>query len=252
MPLDDGGNAGPERPSSPLDDVRKSLEDVGKSLEDVGRSLDDVRQLTDSQTLRALTHPVRIALIEALLLGGAMTATEVGERISESATTCSFHLRQLAKYGMAEEAPGGRGRERPWQATTMSTDVPDFPEDPELAAAGGKFRAVLAERYFEWLRRWLDQRPDEPGEWQRADQFGDKLLYLTASELAEVGQRMRDLFDEYVDRTARPELRPPDARLISVLQFAFPVVGHLGIGPRPSAGERTSQDVAPGESGDPR
>ena len=92
MPLDDDGNVGPERPPSPVDDVRKSL--------------DDVRQLTDSQTLRALTHPVRIALIEALLLGGAMTATEVGERISESPTTCSFHLRQLAKYGFVEEAGG--------------------------------------------------------------------------------------------------------------------------------------------------
>ena len=97
-----------ERPAGPLDDVRKSLEDVGKSLEDVGKSLDDVRQLTDSRTLRALTHPVRIALIEALLLGGAMTATEVGEQIGESPTTCSFHLRQLAKYGFVEEAGGGR------------------------------------------------------------------------------------------------------------------------------------------------
>ena len=122
MPLDDDDGAAPERPPSPLDDVfkslgdvGKSLGDVGKSLDDVGQSLDDVRQLTDSQTLRALTHPVRIALIEALLLGGAMTATEVGERISESATTCSFHLRQLAKYGFVEEAGGGKGRSRPWR-----------------------------------------------------------------------------------------------------------------------------------------
>ena len=69
-----------------------------------------MRELTDSRTLRALTHPVRIALIEALLLGGAMTATEVGERMGESPTTCSFHLRQLAKYGFVEEAGGGKGR----------------------------------------------------------------------------------------------------------------------------------------------
>src|SRR5580698_10256418 len=102
---DDDGGASPERPPSPLDDVRKSLDDVGKSL-------DDVRQLTDSRTLRALTHRVRIALIEALLLGGAMTATEVGEQIGESSTTCSFHLRQLAKYGFVEEAGGGKGRSR--------------------------------------------------------------------------------------------------------------------------------------------
>ena len=49
--------------------------------------------------------------------GGAMTATELGERIGETPTTCSFHLRQLAKYGFVEEAGGGQGRSRPWRMT---------------------------------------------------------------------------------------------------------------------------------------
>src|ERR1700722_16934049 len=114
---DDDGDAGRERPPSPLDDVRKSLEDVGKSLEDVGASLDGVRQLTDSRTLRALTHPVRIALIEALLLGGARTATEVGEPIGGCPPPRFFPPPQLAKYGFVEEAGGGKGRSRPWRLT---------------------------------------------------------------------------------------------------------------------------------------
>jgi len=211
-----------------------------------------IKRITDPKALRALAHPIRLSLIGLLRTEGPLTATRAADLLGESSATCSFHLRQLAKYGMAEEAAGGHGRERPWQATTMSTDVPDFPEDPELAVAGGRFRAVLAERYFEWLRRWLDQRPAEPGEWQRADMFGDKLLYLTASELADLGQRMRDLCDEYVDRTARPELRPPDSRLISVLQFAFPMIGHLGGGPRPSSDERPAGKTAAGDSGDQR
>src|ERR1700722_12700925 len=54
-----------------------------------------IRKITDARTLKALAHPVRIALFEELALGGAMTATQIGERIGESATTCSFHLRQL-------------------------------------------------------------------------------------------------------------------------------------------------------------
>ena len=193
-----------------------------------------VTRITDPKALRALAHPIRMSLIGLLRTEGPLTATRAAELLGESTATTSFHLRQLAKYGMAEEAPGGQGRERPWQATTMSTDVPDFPDDSELAAAGGMYRAVLAERYFEWLKRWLDQRPAEPGEWQRADHFGDMLLYLTSDELADLGQRMRDLFDEYVDRTAQPELRPPDARLISVLQFAFPMIGYFGGLSRPS------------------
>src|SRR5579875_2072487 len=67
----------------------------------------EMRTITDARTMRALAHPVRIAIIEVLGLGGPMTATEVGEEIDESPTTCSFHLRQLAKYGFVEEAGGG-------------------------------------------------------------------------------------------------------------------------------------------------
>ena len=114
-----------------------------------------VKRITDPRALRALAHPIRMSLIGLLRTEGPLTATRPPS-CSARARRASFHLRQLAKYGMAEEAPGGQGRERPWQATTMSTDVPDFPDDPELAAAGGMYRAVLAERYFEWLKRWLE------------------------------------------------------------------------------------------------
>jgi hypothetical protein len=48
---------------------------------------------------------------------------------------------------------------------------------------------------------------------------------------------MRDVYDEYVDRTARPELRPPDSRLIAVVQFGFPMIGHMGTPYRPSPEE---------------
>src|SRR5580692_2720183 len=81
--------------------------------------LPEVREISDARTLRALAHPVRIAIIEALSLDGPMTATEVGERIGESPTTCSFHLRQLSKYGFVEEAGGGKGRSRPWQVKSL-------------------------------------------------------------------------------------------------------------------------------------
>ena len=198
-----------------------------------------VKRITDPTTLRALAHPIRMSLIGLLRTEGPLTATRAAELLGENSATTSFHLRQLAKYGMAEEAPGGQGRERPWQATTMSTDVPTDPDDPALAAAGAAYRGVLAERYFESLKRWLDERPSEPGEWQQADVFGDRLLYLTSAELNDVGQRMRDVFDEYVDRTAQPELRPPGARLISVQQFAFPMIGYYG-GPAAPQGEHTA------------
>src|SRR5262249_14763356 len=119
----------------------------------------------------------------------------------------------------------GQGRERPWQATPMPTDVPDLPDDPDFAAASGQFRVVLAERYFHWLMRWLAERPSESAAWQQADLFGDLLLYLTADELKELGTKVRELVDGYADRTARPELRPEEARMVAFLPLAFPMIG---------------------------
>lgn len=50
------------------------------------------RKITDARTLQALAHPVRIALMEELALGGAMTATEVGERKAAGDSTFLFYL----------------------------------------------------------------------------------------------------------------------------------------------------------------
>ena len=76
---------------------------------------DEPRKLTDPRAMRAVAHPIRIALLEVLGTEGPLTATEAGERIGESPTTCSFHLRQLAKYGFIEEVAGVAGRKRPWR-----------------------------------------------------------------------------------------------------------------------------------------
>lgn len=190
-----------------------------KMAENEARS---VRQLTDPRALRALAHPIRLALVGLLRRDGPLTATQAAERLGESSGSCSFHLRQLARYGLVEPADGGRGREKPWRATAMFTAWPDTAETPELAAATGLLRSVIAERYFEALMKWLDSSPGEPARWQEAAHFGDTLLYVTADELKELAEQERALMDRYLARQTRPELRPPGARLVTYLHLAFP------------------------------
>ena len=165
-------------------------------------------RLTDPKALRALAHPMRLSLLRLLRTEGPITATRAAELLGESSASCSFHLRQLAKYGLAEEAGGGHGRERPWRATASLTDVPEVVDDPELAQAACIAR--FSERNFAGAMRWLDARTDEPVEWQRSAQFNDCLLYLTAPELEELSQGIAALHERYADRPANPELRPPD------------------------------------------
>jgi predicted transcriptional regulator len=183
-----------------------------------------VTRVTDPRALRALAHPVRMQLVGLLRSEGPLTATRAGELLGESSGSCSFHLRQLAKYGLVEEAGGGRGRERPWQATAMFTAWPDVADSPELDAASGLLRSVIADIYFQNMMRWLEVRSDEPMAWQHAAEFGDTSLYLTADELEGLHHQVRTLLDGYLDRGVKPELRPPGARLVSYLHLAFPLV----------------------------
>src|SRR3984885_1511212 len=106
-------------------------------------------RLTDPRALRAMAHPIRLSLIGLLRREGPLTATQAGELIGESSASCSFHLRQLAKYGLVEEAGGGHGRERPWRATTMFTGWPDVAEDPKVDAAADLLRGGIADQYLE-------------------------------------------------------------------------------------------------------
>jgi predicted ArsR family transcriptional regulator len=183
-----------------------------------------VTRLSDAKALRAYAHPVRMKLIGALRTRGPLTATQAGRLLGESSGTCSFHLRQLAKYGLVEETGGGTGREKPWRATTTSTSWDAQQESPEAAAAVSMLNEAVAESYFAELRRWLAARPGESEEWRRSAFLGDRLLWVTADELTEIGKELLEVTDKYFERQVRPELRPPGARLATYLHLGFPNV----------------------------
>src|SRR5919204_1086136 len=152
-------------------------------------------ELTDPRALRAVAHPVRLGLVGLLRREGPLTATRAAELLGESPASCSFHLRQLAKYGLVEEAGRGRGRERPWQATALFTGLPDVARSPELAAASELLSSAVAELYFDRLMRWIETRAQEPEEWQEAAVWGDTGLYVTPEELARLDRELQALVE---------------------------------------------------------
>ena len=179
-------------------------------------------ELTDPRALRAVAHPIRLKLIALLRFEGPMTATQAASRLGETPQRCTFHLNQLARYGLVEEAGGGRGRERPWRATASSTSWPNLPQGPEMAAAAERLESVIAGRYLELMLDWIHGKAAEPAVWQEAARFGDVVLYLTPAELAAVGQAIDQLLAPYAGRTDEPERRPEGSRLVTFLQLAFP------------------------------
>ena len=181
------------------------------------------RELSDPQTLRALTHPVRLALLEALELEGPLTATQAGELIGEPPNTCSFHFRQLAKYGFVEEAGPAPGRSRPWRLTTYRMHFSDTHVDPDTAVAARGLDRMLRERYFARLAAFYAARSDYPLTWQEVTGGSKAMLHLTPGELRSVDAQIMAILDRYQDRNTDPARRPAASLPIEVLLFAYPV-----------------------------
>jgi DNA-binding transcriptional ArsR family regulator len=184
----------------------------------------ELREISDARTLRALTHPVRVALIECLSLEGPLTATEAGERIGESATTCSFHLRQLAKYGFVEEAGGGRGRARPWRMTSLGMRFSSAHDDPATELAAAALARLLRGRQLERYQSWLETSGSYSRAWRDASSHSEYLFWMTPEELDELGERLRDLLVPlHRERLTDPSARPAGALPVELLVFGYPI-----------------------------
>jgi DNA-binding transcriptional ArsR family regulator len=180
------------------------------------------RTLSDPRALRAVAHPVRLGILEQLTVHGAMTATELAERLDETPSNCSWHLRKLAENGFVEEAEGGAGRKRPWQAVDQGMDWGDADESPELARAGDALNQVMVERAMARLGAAQARRRDESPAWQEAMTVSQSMLWLTAGELDEINLGVRELIMSKIDRFEHPERRPDGARLCALLAWGVP------------------------------
>jgi DNA-binding transcriptional ArsR family regulator len=192
------------------------------SAEPIGRD-QSPRSLTDPRVVRALAHPVRIALLEALQREGPLTATEAAELLGDSPGNMSWHLNTLAKYGYVEEAEGGVGRRRPWRLVSLGPVFIDTIDDPELSMAADTLGQLAQERGVERLRQWYADRRSYDVEWQQAWFTLNSLSYLLPSELDEMGREINALLARYRDRTANASHRPPGAKPVNLVAYGHPI-----------------------------
>ena len=179
-------------------------------------------------------HPVRTELLELIRRDGVVTATGAARELGGSTGLYSFHLRQLARHGVIEEAPAPRGRVRPWRlaATGMAGPPGEQPAEQLAERPGGQrprqvsdaeLSAVARGLEDESYRRWLEHRDAAPGRWRRDEAFS-QVLYLTPDEMAGMAEVIRALIAQYRHREARPEARPPEAAPVAVVARLFPLL----------------------------
>jgi DNA-binding transcriptional ArsR family regulator len=182
-----------------------------------------VRDLDDPRALRAVAHPVRLSLLQALGQREPLTATEAGEMIGESPTTCSFHLRMLAKYGFVEEAGKGEGRRRPWRLSHSGFTFPAVHEDPETSLAAGALDQVLWGMMLDRVRKMLAARPRLSAEHQSVTSAAETVAYVTLEEAQRLKTDLWALLSTYRDRLEDHGLRPGNAIPLEMLLFTYPL-----------------------------
>jgi len=184
-------------------------------------STEQPEEIQDPRAMRALAHPVRVALLDHLLHTGPATATQCAAVVGESPSACSYHLRTLAKYGFVEEAPDGHGRERPWRARHRRLRFSSSPEQPlEQQAAASLLRERYLERDEQIFRQYLANEHAEPPEWQAQAVLSRSTMYLTAEEAQAFTDQALALIQSY--ERADPAERPPGTRPVHVILRTIP------------------------------
>lgn len=183
-------------------------------------------RVADLDGLKALAHPLRVQIIEALSTYGAHTASGLAERLAESSGATSYHLRQLEKHGYVREvADRGIGRERWWERVPGPIHL----GSPELdhSEAGRAASRVI-------MREWLHHR--EAGVraiveggidslsplWRDSVAMQSASVHVTAEQLEALNVAVTKLITDFA-REHRGQ-RVPGSRPVHLQYYGYPVL----------------------------
>jgi DNA-binding transcriptional ArsR family regulator len=180
-------------------------------------------ELTDPAVIRAVAHPARMAIIALLGEEASATATECAAVTDESPSSCSYHLRTLAKLGFVEPVPSEDRRQRRWRLIVEGHGIPKRAQDSaEVLDASGLWGQQWVAVEQRALAQFLATEADEPKVWRKAASFSSAEIPLTPDEVLELNERFQALVEPYLDRISDPERRPPRSRRVRVVFTAFP------------------------------
>lgn len=182
-------------------------------------------EITEPQALRALAHPVRLAILDRLQRHGPATATGLSPHVGATPSVVSWHLRHLATFGLVTDAEGTVSkRERWWRAAARGFRF-TLPDDAEGQAAGRQLRGEMFARYAETPQQWLlHEEPRLDAEWRGLAGVADTRFVATPDELRELENAIEELLAPYV-RRKDDETPPDDARTVRMLRYLLPETG---------------------------
>jgi predicted ArsR family transcriptional regulator len=153
-------------------------------------------ELHDPRVLRAIAHPVRSRILTELDAGGPLRAADVAVRLGIPANSASFHLRQLARFGLVEEDPAAARdrRDRVWRATEEAGFQVALDEVEK--APGGKAASAVFRRTKEaWAHHLVEQAFGSDRTPGTVRTVTEQAVRLTKKEAQQLTDELTDLVE---------------------------------------------------------
>lgn len=170
--------------------------------------------LTDPAAMRALTHPIRLALLDRLQREGPATTAELAAELEVPAPSIREHLQELETFGLVEPTD----EDDFWSAVTKGL-VFEIPDDPEGQAAARQLSNLMLLRSGDLPAQWAaDHEPRLGAEWVRAAGLINSRVTLTPDELRGLQKSVERLLEPFITR----EDIPRGATRVRILGYFLP------------------------------
>jgi DNA-binding transcriptional ArsR family regulator len=180
-------------------------------------------EISDPRVLRAIAHPVRTRILGEVYAAGHLRAADVADVLGIPANQASFHLRQLAKYGLVEAAPelARDGRDRVWKPVgggSISLEVEEMEKGPGGKAAVSVWRRQAVASAKEAVERAYASRKPRDAHVSISDDW----IRLTKAEAKELADDLIALQERWAERTRATPPRRGERRTYHLMQILQP------------------------------
>lgn len=165
----------------------------------------------DPRILRAVAHPLRGALLYELHARGAANGTILAEATGKPLNSVCFHLGQLAKYGLIEEAAelATDGRQRWWRpSATEGLHISEeaVQSSPEGQAALTVFRRHSVATWHAAVDRLFGEHDGSGAVWTS----NDVPMLLSDDEARQYAEELYGVMRKWGDHGQQTE--PPEGQ----------------------------------------
>jgi DNA-binding transcriptional ArsR family regulator len=184
-------------------------------------------ELTDPHAMRALAHPVRLAILEQLQRHGPATATQLAPNVGATPSVTSWHLRHLAGFGLVRDSDAGTDRRQRWWEAVARGFRFEASGDEESQSAARVLSRQLFRQSSDLPHKWMTEvEPLLEGDWLRLGGLANTLVVLSSAELEAIENAIEQVLAPYVRRD--PADRPADGRPVRLMRYILPEASTRG------------------------